>query len=327
MLQKTSVWRGAVSEAYRTQLDSWMQENRENEDVRVEHIDLSDYDSKLIADKGIEALGLGGEFFDLFMSQKAFIFHNLQDWSAPDVKKLVTYLQKMECPLVVAFTQEKDAAAVKAISDIIDDDFDYIIPKENPGFGEWIAMYFTRNGSEISIQDAFKLAEFCGEDRDLAVSISRAVLANSLGRKVNWKEHISPVAGKMGFVAPYKITGALAKGDISGSVEILTRVLDGGMAPLAVLGMLRKRYQSYITALNFNNPQAFVKEAGGNPYAAKYLFNEAKALGGVRIAKSMQSILNTDVSLKGGATGMPPIAVMEILVIELANQFKMANRR
>ena len=327
MLRKSSVWRGSIDEAYRSQSEAWVKSNIEDEGTIVEYIDLADYDSKKISEEGIEALGLGGEFFDLFPAERALLIKNINEWTAPDVKSLIAYLKKMESPLVVAFTQTKDAAAIKIIADNVDEDFDFIIPKENPAFGEWIMSYFERNGSSISKPDAFKLAEFCGESRELAVSISKTTLSGSLGRAVTWKENIAPVVTKMGFVAPYKITGAIAKGDIPNSVEILTRVVDGGMAPLAILGMIKKRYQSYITALSFSNPQSFVKEIGGNPYAAKFIFNEAKTLGDVRVAKSMRSILTADGNLKGGLTGLPPVAMMEILVIELSNHFRIANRR
>jgi DNA polymerase III delta subunit len=326
MLTKTSVWRGAIDEAYRTQVEEWVTAHKQADTV-TKFIDLENFGTKLIAEEGIEALGLGGEFFDLFPSEQAIIIKNVDKWAAPDVKKLVTYLQKMESPLIVAFTHVKDSAAIKAIKDVADEDFDFIVPKENPALGEWIVNYFEKNDSGIPKQDAFKLAEFCGESRELVVSISKTAIASSLGRPINWQDNLSKIVTKMGFVAPYKITGAISKGDIANAIEILTRVLDGGMAPLAILGMLRKRYQSYITALNYSNPQAFVKESGGNPYAAKYLYAEAKTLGGARIARSLQSILTTDSSLKGGITGIPPAAVMEILVIELTKQFRLANRR
>jgi len=327
MLRKSSIWRGAIDEAYRSQSEEWVKSNREDEQTVIEYIDLSDYDPKKVATEGIEVLGLGGEYFDLFPSERAMVIKNVNEWGAPEVKKLVTYLQKMESPLTVAFTQTKDAAAIKAIADAVDEDFDFIVPKDNPDFGNWIVSYFERNDSGISEQDAFKLAEFCGENRELAVSISKTAIAGSLGRAVTWKDSISKIVTKMGFVAPYKITGAIANGNIAESIDILTRVLDGGMAPLAVLGMLRKRYQSYLTALNFSNPQAFVKETGGNPYAAKFLFNEAKLLGDIRIAKSLNSIQIADGNLKGGITGMPPAAMMEILTIELANHFRIAKKR
>ena len=326
MLRKSSVWRGAVDEAYRTQSESWIRDNLDDSDTVVEVIDLSEH-AKAIAEKGIEALGLGGEYFDLFPTERAILLKNVNELPAPDVKKLVTYLNKMESPLVVAFTHIKDSAAVKAITDTVDEDFDFIVPKENPAFGEWIVSYFERNGSSISKQDAFKLAEFCGESRELAVSISKSALSSSLGRPVTWQDNISKIVTKMGFVAPYKITGAIAKGDIAGAVDILTRVLDGGMAPLAVLGMIRKRYLSYLVSLKFSNPQDFVKEIGGNPYASKFFYTEARTLGDIRIAKALKSILSTDEYLKGGITGMPPAVVMEMLTIELSNQFKNANRR
>lgn len=327
MLTKSSVWRGAIDEAYRTQSEQWLKSNLTNHDTIIEYINLADYDAKRIANEGMEILGLGGEYFDLFPAEKALMIHNINEWGAPEIKKLVTYLQKMESPLIVCFTQTKDAAAVKAVKDVVDEDFDYVIPKENPGFGEWIVSYFKSNGSSISPADAFKLADFCGESRELAVSICKTALAGSLGRPVTWKDGISQIVTKMGFVAPYKITGAIAKGDLPNSLEILTRVIDGGMAPLAILGMIRKRYQSYLSALSFNNPQDYVKVAGGNPYAAKFVFSEAKSLGGVGVARSLSQILKTDEYLKGGITGMPMLAVMEMLVIQLVKQFKNSNKR
>jgi hypothetical protein len=91
--------------------------------------------------------------------------------------------------------------------------------------------------------------------------------------------------------------------------------------------MMRKRYQGYIAALGFSRSDGYVKESGGNPYAAKFVFNEAHVLGHVRVARSLGAIQEADEYLKGGLTGMPPAVVMEMLVIELANQFRLANKR
>jgi len=327
MIERSSVWRGSVEEAYRSHLEKWMRDNSNDESDEVKVIDLSDYPSKDFSTSGLELFGLNDDQFDIFGGTDFLIIKNINAWNATEVKSLVSALDKSDKTFVVGFTQNKDADAIKVISDKVDEDFDYVIPKTAKDIAKWMVDYYLKNDARLSLEDAFKLVEFCGEDKELLIAIARTSLAGNVGNEeITWGEHLSKIVTKMGFVAPYKITSSVADGDIAKSIEYVNRVINGGMAPLAILGMLRNRYYSYTKALGYKNASDYASDSGGSPYAAKFVYTEAKTLGSVRIARSIQKIVETDGYLKGGLTGVHPITILEMLVIELANQFRLAKR-
>ena len=326
MIQKVGLWRGAVVEAYRGAPEAWL-ESIKPSDILMERHDLASVDASSAVESEFDFLGFNEDHFDLLAEDRYVLIENINAWNAPEIKKLVVFLQKADTSLYLALTQSKDAEAIKVVKDIVDDDHDFIVPSKEEEFAKWLKKFLSDRRVDVSLEDARRIAETAGEARDAGVAVARSLVLSSEGTTVTWKEDISKLFTKMGFVSPYKLTGAIAKGDIKESLVTLRRLTDGAMAPLAILGMIRKRYQSYMTSLSYRSQQDYAKVAGGNPYAAKFVYQEGHELGATRTAKALMLIAQADNEMKGGLGGLPATTSIEMLVTELASQFRAAKKR
>jgi len=139
---------------------------------------------------------------------------------------------------------------------------------------------------------------------------------------------VEPYLGEEGSVPTFALTNAIEAGDSPGALEALHRLLtvtSGEQSrpahPLQLMGTLLAFYRR---VLRLDDPSIrssadAVAVLGGRikEYPARKALDAARALGTDGIREAFDALARADLDLKG-ARGMPPDAVMEVLVVRLA---------
>ena len=170
-------------------------------------------------------------------------------------------------------------------------------------------------------------AERFGEDTGRVAGLVD-LLASTYGEVTIDVDALEPFLGTAGSVPAYKLTAALDDGDLTGALEVLTRLRDSGFHPLQVMVMLHRHYQRL---LRLDDPSvtdeaSAVAALGGKvkPYPAKLALRQARTLGTGGIRSAYDALARADVDLRGGS-GAPEDAVLEILIARLATLSRRAG--
>ena len=162
-----------------------------------------------------------------------------------------------------------------------------------------------------------------GEDVSRLGGLLRVLEASfPAGTKLS-PEDVEPFLGEAGSVPPWELTDAIDKGDVALAVTKLRRMMSAGERhPLALMATLGTHFQRMLRldGSGVRSEQEAADLLGmkkGSTFPAKKAMQQARALGGDRIARSIRLLARADVDLRG-ATAVPTEAVMEVLVARLA---------
>lgn len=142
-------------------------------------------------------------------------------------------------------------------------------------------------------------------------------------------EDVAPYLGEAGAVPVYTLTNAIESGDAAAALATLDRLLTvtsprqpKPMHPLQVLGLLTARYRRLLL---LDDPRirteadAHAALGGkGSSFPAKKALEAVRALGPDGLRRAVDLLHAADLDLKG-ASAVPPEAVVEVLVVRLAN--------
>ncbi len=150
------------------------------------------------------------------------------------------------------------------------------------------------------------------------------------GTKVSAPD-IEPYLGMSGDVAPWDLTDAIDGGDVSGSLDVLNRMMVGGTRhPLQILATLSNHY---LRMIRLDDPEirgdkeaAEVLGIKGSTFPAKKALDGARRLGSDRLAEFASLLAQADLDLHG-AKAWPPELVVEVLVARLAGRNRSASGR
>ena len=150
------------------------------------------------------------------------------------------------------------------------------------------------------------------------------------GTKVSAPD-IEPYLGMSGDVAPWDLTDAIDGGDVSGSLDVLSRMMVGGSRhPLQILATLSNHY---LRMIRLDDPEirgdkeaAEVLGIKGSTFPAKKALDGARRLGSDRLAEFASLLAQADLDLHG-AKAWPPELVVEVLVARLAGRNRSASGR
>lgn len=148
------------------------------------------------------------------------------------------------------------------------------------------------------------------------------------GAKVSASD-IEPYLGESGDVAPWDLTDAIDRGDVSGSLDVLQRMMTGGgRHPMQVMATLTNHY---VKMLRLDDPDirgdrqaADVLGLKGSTFPAKKALDGARRLGSERLAEIAALLAQADLDLHG-AKAWPPELVIEVLVARLAGRNRSAS--
>lgn len=134
---------------------------------------------------------------------------------------------------------------------------------------------------------------------------------------------VSPFLGQASDVPPWELTDAIDSGDIPTALAKLDRMMSGGgRHPLQIMATLHSHYQRALAldgaAVSNDKAAADLLGMKGSTFPAKKALGLSRRLGSGRIFRCIDLLGQADLDLRGD-TGLPPEAVIEVLVARLAN--------
>jgi DNA polymerase-3 subunit delta len=186
--------------------------------------------------------------------------------------------------------------------------------------------------------DAVKLvSSHLGDDAGRVASLVDALHAAYGDDATLSVDDVAPYLGEAGAVPTYQLTNAIEAGDEAAALEVLHRLLTASspqqprpMHPLQVLGSLNGHYRRMLRLDDpeVHTPADAVAALGGRvkEYPARKALDGARALGVDGLRQAFDALHQADLDLKG-ARGIPPDAVVEVLVVRLARLTRASGRR
>lgn len=185
--------------------------------------------------------------------------------------------------------------------------------------GEWLSAKLAHAPVRLDSKAAAALGRHLGEDVGrLATLLEALAAAYGTGARVG-EEQLEPFLGQAGGVAPWALTDAMDRGDPAAALAQLHRMLEGGdRHPLAVMSSLHRHYASMLRldGSGVTDEQAAAALLGTAPYPAKKAMAQARRLGSAGVARAIELLAAADLDLRG-ATGVPDVVVLEVLVARL----------
>jgi DNA polymerase III subunit delta len=191
----------------------------------------------------------------------------------------------------------------------------------------WFAEHIASAGLKLDAEAAKRLASWLGEDVGRLDGILDTLLsAHGNGRTLRIDD-IAPYLGEGGGVPPWDLTDAIDRGDTTGALNLLARMLGAGERhPLQVMAILHGHYGKLlaIDGLDVRDEATAAAAMGIKPgYPAKKAMEQYRKLGSGAVTRAITLLAQADLDLRG-AKDWPEELVMEVLVARLS---KLAGRR
>jgi DNA polymerase-3 subunit delta len=186
----------------------------------------------------------------------------------------------------------------------------------------WVDQQVAAAGLRIDRAASERLVAWVGDDPSRLVGVL-STLVGSFGTGARLgTEDLDPFLGEPGGVPPWELTDALDRGDISGSLAKLHRMVGGGgRHPLQIMATL---HGHYARMLNLDGAQVTgEKDAAqmlgirGSTFPARKALSQARRLGHDRVVEAIDLLATADLDLRGGKA-WPDELVLEVLVARLA---------
>ncbi len=191
---------------------------------------------------------------------------------------------------------------------------------------EWFAEQLKVSPIRFDARASKYLAEHIGDEMGRLPGVLTTLAGVfAPGTKVT-ADDIEPFLGAAGDVVPWELTDAIDRGDVSGSLELLQRMLIGGARhPLQVLAVLSSHY---LKMLEVESPEIRGEKMAAerlgivgkqSTFPAKKALAGAQRLGAERLGEFVKLLAQADLDLHG-AKNWPPELVVEVLVARLAGR-------
>ncbi|MGH9186845.1 MAG: DNA polymerase III subunit delta, partial [Acidimicrobiales bacterium] len=135
-------------------------------------------------------------------------------------------------------------------------------------------------------------------------------------------DEVAPYLGEAGGVAPWDLTDAIDRGDITASIETLHRMMGAGERhALVVLATVHTHFGRMLALegadVRGEKDAAALLGLRGSTFPARKALSQATKLGYDRVARAIQLLARADLDLKG-QRNLPDEVVMDVLVARLA---------
>jgi DNA polymerase III subunit delta len=120
-------------------------------------------------------------------------------------------------------------------------------------------------------------------------------------------------------VPPWDLTDAVDRGRAADALRLLHRMVDGGgRHPLELMATLHRHYGAMLRldGAEVAGEKGAAELVGMAPYPAKKVLEQSRRLGSAKVGRAVELLAAADVDLRG-ASGLPAILVLEILLIRL----------
>jgi DNA polymerase-3 subunit delta len=189
---------------------------------------------------------------------------------------------------------------------------------------QWLDEHLKDAAVKLDASARKVIEEQIGEDAGLLVGLLATLEGVfGTGAKVG-AEDLTPYLGQEGGAKPWDLTDAIDRGDVTGSLEKLHRIMgSSGQHPLQIMGTLTNHYLRMLAldGAGVADEQRAAEILGikGSTFPAKKALAQARKLGPERLAEFTVLLAQADIDLKG-AKAWPPELVVEVLVARLASR-------
>ncbi len=240
-----------------------------------------------------------------------------------DVERLVGILDNMDPSVALVLVagggvpSPKLVAAVRKLGEVIDAS---VQGRDRSG---WIAQRTRCGPVRLDAKATALVDAHLGSDlARLAGLLESLAAAYGEGGRLGPAE-VAPFLGESGGAMPWDLTDAIDKADIAAALGALRRLLSAGQRhPLVIMSVLQRHYASM---LRLDGAGATTDAEAATMLGVRSTWSAGKSLAGARrlgtegIARALRLLAQADLDLKGG-TGLPSVAVLEVLVARLAQR-------
>ncbi|MCX7621330.1 MAG: DNA polymerase III subunit delta [Acidimicrobiales bacterium] len=198
----------------------------------------------------------------------------------------------------------------------------------SPGKGrdrkDWFAEQLARAPVRLDAAAKAMLADHLGEDVACLPSVL-ATLESVYGPEASLgAAEVEPYLLVRGEVAPWDLTDAIDRGDVTLALDRLHRLLGGGERHgLQIMATLHNHYSRMLAldGANVRDERAAARILGikGSTFPAKKALEQGRRLGSARLREFIGLLAQADLDLRG-AKAWPDELVLEVLVARLASR-------
>jgi DNA polymerase III subunit delta len=255
---------------------------------------------------------------------RVVVARNIGRFGADDVTSLVAYLAD-PLPTTSLVLVAGGGRLAKSVSDAAKKAGAEVIatapPTKARDRAEWFDEQITAGGVRLDRQATSLLATWLGEDAGRLQGILDTLTSAFGNERVLRVDDITPYIGEAGGVPPWDLTDSIDRGDTTGALRLLHRMMRAGERhPLQIMAILHAHYGKLL-ALDGSGARDEASAAaamGIKPgFPAKKALDQYRKLGGGAVARAIAMLAQADLDLRG-AKEWPEELVMEVLVARLS---------
>jgi DNA polymerase-3 subunit delta len=252
------------------------------------------------------------------------VARDLGRFGADDVTALVAYLQD-PLPTTSLVLVAGGGRLAKSVTDGAKKAGAQIIatapPTKARDRAEWFDVQIGASGLRLDRQAIAMLGSWLGEDAGRLQGIVETLTSAYGTQRTLQADDIIPFVGEAGGVPPWDLTDAIDRGDTTGALRLLHRMMRaGGRHPLQIMAILHAQYGKLL-ALDGSGARDEASAAaamGIKPgFPAKKALDQYRKIGGSAVARAIAMLAQADLDLRG-AKDWPEELVMEVLVARLS---------
>lgn len=191
-------------------------------------------------------------------------------------------------------------------------------PLKGEAVRRWLKEQAERLGKRLTPDAMELLLAFLGEDlRALSNELDKVILF--VGRRGDIEaSDVEAVVGEQRARTVFELVEAVGRRRIEASLQCLSKLLEAGEEPLAILGMLARQIRLLIKVQEMRrkgfSAEGIGKALGLPPRFVPSLLEQAASFSASQLEKALSRLLQADSELKGGREGR---MALELLVVDL----------
>lgn len=280
-----------------------------------------DFDLEVLLGEAIRAESLSASLRTppFFAPKRVILIKEADRLEATVVQELVAYLEdplpstclvlaarKLESRMRLAHRLERQGILLR------------FSPPKGEALKRWLQRRAEQLGKKLSPPAIESLLTYLGEDlRILSNELSKVALFVG-GRQLISQDDVETVVGEQRVRTIFELVEAVGRRKTDDSLLCLSRLLEAGEAPLAILGMLARQVRLLIKVQVLHqeglNTEELGRAIGLHPYLLPRFLDQAASSPKTTLQASLKRLLQADEELKGGQEGQ---LVLERLVMDL----------
>ncbi len=183
---------------------------------------------------------------------------------------------------------------------------------------EWLKKSASKLGKTLTPEASDLLLELVGEElQSLHNELEKVCLFIGDGTQIQ-REHVEALVDEQRSLSVFQLVEAVSGRQLEASFRCLSRLLEAGEDPMAILGMLARQIRLLLKVQELQRRRATVDELQDSlrvyPRYLGSLLQQAQAFPQVRLQASLGRLLQADRELKGGGDKR---LILERLVVDL----------